>query len=248
MKKEHILAVDADIFDKTEAEKARVFPDIDVCCSNADLVVLQRDRAETDLRYRHIIPYTVLRNEHGQILLYQRGSGAGEQRLAGSRSVGFGGHVDLHDIRYEDSVINLEATLEDAAFRELREELAVHKNAITRVTERGIILDDSNEVGLVHVGQLLVADYAGRYQQVKSQEEELSIVGWRKPEEINLDDLEPWSCAVVSYLKGDVEVVEEEVDTEEVMQKVDAFAEAVGIGTKPDQPWYKRWWAAVAAL
>ncbi len=203
MKNEHILGFEAKVFAGTQADQAKVVGmgqnTLDALADQA--VILQRHRAETDENYRHMIPYTLLVNDRKEVLMYRRGSGVGEQRLAGQASVGFGGHVDLHDVRYASSVINLEATLQDACYRELAEELGVERNDFSKLEMDTYILDNSNEVGRVHVGLLTIAHFhPAQRRQLASRESELEVLGWFKPEDIDLEDLEPWSRAAVGYL------------------------------------------------
>lgn len=229
MKPQHILAVSSsalydELGSRDNAPVATVFAAMPVCTNNADLFIIQREYAEKATAFRHIIPYVVIVDRQGRILMYQRGAGVGEQRLAGQCSVGFGGHVDLHDVRYDDSVIDLNNTLEGCALRELEEELGVMPHQLTRIEERGIILDDSNEVGRVHVGQLLIADYVDNPAKVKIKEEELSLVGWFLPEQIDLETLEPWSKAAVIYLMA-LRGMERVEPTTEAVSKAEELTE-----------------------
>lgn len=200
MKAQHILAIDAKQFSDAKAQTAQLIPEKNLISDPGQIFIMQRERAETDENFRHVIPYTVVRNTEGDILIYARGSGVGEQRLAGKQSVGFGGHVDLHDVRYDASVIDLEETLKDAAERELKEELGISASEISRISIVGVILDNSNAVGRVHVGQLLIVDYSGDWKSVRSKEEELKIVEWLKPEDISDLFMENWSKAAIGYL------------------------------------------------
>ena len=49
---------------------------------------------EEDPSYKQLISYCLLENENDEILVYQRLSGGGEERLHGQSSVGVGGHMN----------------------------------------------------------------------------------------------------------------------------------------------------------
>ena len=123
---------------------------------------------EGDRNYRQILPYTVLAwrgKETPHILsAYRRAVGAGESRLAGNVSIGYGGHVDLVDVEHHKSILNFGATIDKSLQRELSEEVHVFAANGDKIETSllpnpefvGLILDDSNDVGKLHVGYLQV--------------------------------------------------------------------------------------------
>lgn len=136
------------------------------------LIIAERHMLETNPKYRQLLPYVILqrRGVDGvmRFLPYRRMSGVGESRLVGNVSVGYGGHIDLQDMSFcDESIVYLHTTIRDAIFRELDEELRFSNTATeTQVSaEAGtaiqygnaFILDDSNEVGKVHVGIVIEA-------------------------------------------------------------------------------------------
>lgn len=102
---------------------------------------LPRVRMETDPRYKQIIPYLIYCHGDNYFVM-QRRTQASEQRLQGKLSLGIGGHINPTDLAG--------ATILDWARREFSEE--VHFNGTFQVEFLGILNDDSNEVGKVHVG------------------------------------------------------------------------------------------------
>ena len=56
--------------------------------------VKRRGDMEEDPSYKQLISYCLLENENDEILVYQRLSGGGEERLHGQSSVGVGGHMN----------------------------------------------------------------------------------------------------------------------------------------------------------
>ena len=68
---------------------------------------LPRGDCETDPTFKQIIPYVIVYFQAtGQILTYRRGPEVGETRLAGNRSLGFGGHINPDD-PFDQSYSNL---------------------------------------------------------------------------------------------------------------------------------------------
>lgn len=123
----------------------------------ANLEVKRRGDMEEDPTYKQPIPYFIIRNHEGKIFLYKRLSGSGEQRLVAKTSIGVGGHMNnLADLDFRRELpVNAE--------RELNEELVMidstghtHLFNIESVSVAGLINDDENEVGKVHVGILAV--------------------------------------------------------------------------------------------
>lgn len=118
---------------------------------------LPRLTAENSLHFRHAATYCVVRTpDREKTLIYSRGKGGDESRLNELQSVGVGGHVSSNDID-ENYVTNPELFMRNVVLRELNEELmdALLQNLtlMASVPEyAGMILDDSNDVGRVHVG------------------------------------------------------------------------------------------------
>lgn len=107
---------------------------------------MPRSQAETDPKFKQIIPYALLVHE-GRVLHYVRGKKAGEQRLVSKGSVGIGGHMNDGD----EGLFSLDRAAYDAAVaREVNEELVIASPFQNRAV--ALLNDDSNEVGQVHLG------------------------------------------------------------------------------------------------
>jgi predicted NUDIX family phosphoesterase len=112
---------------------------------------LPRSEVEDDPGYKQIIPYVVFRSGDA-VFCYTRGKSQGEARLHRLRSLGVGGHVAEDDA---DGRATLDA-YEIALSRELDEEVDIRSaGSIRRV---GLINDDSNPVGRVHLGVVHLYD------------------------------------------------------------------------------------------
>jgi len=103
---------------------------------------LPRADVEEDPSYRQLIPYVTLCRP-GEVFVMQRLKRGMEKRLHGLLSLGAGGHIDLADENGGDVLLR-------GLRRELHEELRIERpGALTPV---GIIHDNSNAVGRVHLG------------------------------------------------------------------------------------------------
>lgn len=113
--------------------------------------VMRRGDAEENRAYKQPIPYVVIRRDN-EIFTYKRLSGGGEVRLHDKLSIGAGGHMnDSEDIgSFEELIL-------DNLDRELAEELDI-KSSWRELKIVGLINDDINEVGKVHLGILAVLD------------------------------------------------------------------------------------------
>ncbi len=114
-----------------------------------------RASVEHDPSFKQLIPYCVLawRDANGSphYFAYTRGGGQSEARLRAKRSVGIGGHISSTDGEHGD-----DTSYEAGMRRELAEEIAIASDWTTRCV--GLINDDSNSVGQVHLGIVHVLD------------------------------------------------------------------------------------------
>ena len=132
---------------------------------------VERERAERDPELKQIIPYTIVTraasaprvSERGaedlEVLLLKRLARGGEKRLHDKLSIGVGGHIDAADAEALAGAVGRDAVLETGTRRELHEELALEHDLTWRRV--GLINDDSNPVGAVHLGLVQVARARG---------------------------------------------------------------------------------------
>lgn len=112
-----------------------------------------RPQLEDMPSFRQIIPYVALKCANKWVR-YTRAQAGGEQRLHGRVSIGLGGHVDLPDVCTVGSSIDLLKTLEDAATREVEEELPGVSCSSRRWA--GLLVDNDSAVGRVHIGVVAI--------------------------------------------------------------------------------------------
>lgn len=195
---EHVLVIPRPLFDQLGSFQGfRADPNhyLDAILAPGANFYLPRPAAELDPTHKQIIPYNIFRH-HQRYLIYTRGGKSGEKRLHAKQSIGIGGHINPHDER-EDS-LGL-TTYYNAIERELQEELIIHGNHTQQVI--GLINDDANEVGQVHLGVVHLFDLDT--DNVHSNEEAIQDLHFRSIDELvaGFDQLETWSQFCVDYLR-----------------------------------------------
>jgi predicted NUDIX family phosphoesterase len=187
---ENVLVISRELFDRLGAfegisfETDRYLPQI---LDPANNHFLNRDLAEDDPSHKQIIPYAIFR--HGdRYLHYVRGGGSGEKRLAAKGSIGIGGHIN--DTDHAASSLDKD-TYTIGVEREINEELnltGAHTQEIL-----GLINDDTNEVGKVHLG--VVHIFTLESDDVTSAEDNIENLTFLTLDELaeRRDSLETWS-------------------------------------------------------
>lgn len=153
--------------------------------------VKRRGDMEEDPNFKQLISYCLLENENGEILVYERLSGGGEERLHGQSSIGVGGHMnDVIDAQTINEVLRVNAQ------RELEEEVGLSTSKSQNMEYIGFINDDSNEVGKVHLG--IVFKIRVDASSVEAKETDTLKIKWMNQGKIeNYDDFETWSALIL---------------------------------------------------
>ena len=110
---------------------------------------MERDKAEFNPKYKHIVTYVCFKKEK-RVLIHQRGV-SNEERLKDKYSIGISGHLKPSDLS-GGSIIRI---IKRAAIREIREEVILsmpEEEIYNKLTWIGIIIDNSNLLGKVHLG------------------------------------------------------------------------------------------------
>ena len=150
---------------------------------------LDRPIAEANPAFKQLIPYVVVRRSD-RVFLMERTAGGGDARLHGRASIGVGGHLNPVDGGAEP----LNAGLR----REWAEELVAGWEPEFRLV--GLLNDDSNPVGSVHLGIVFEVDAAGRDLEVREHDK---LSGeWADAGQLRAaaDRLETWSRMVGEHL------------------------------------------------
>ena len=152
---------------------------------------LERPTAEQDSTFKQLIPYVVVR-DGDRIFLTERTTAGGDARLHGKGSIGVGGHLNPVD--------EGEDPLTDGLRREWSEELVADWEPEFQLV--GLLNDDGNPVGAVHIGVVFTVEADGRAVSVREHEK---LIGrWATVPELRAswDRLETWSQLVASHLFG----------------------------------------------
>lgn len=155
---------------------------------------MERPSAEQDPTHKQIIPYAIF-HHNGRYLCYTRGGASGEKRLVAKRSIGIGGHINPVDQSHD----GLGETLYfNGVEREIAEELRIGGTHTQRVI--GLINDDSNEVGSVHLGVVHLFDLSS--DDIASNEDAIQELEFHSLAELhaNRENLESWSRICVEHL------------------------------------------------
>ncbi len=159
-----------------------------------------RAELEKNENYLQIIPYNVLIRD-GQVVRYRRTTSGGEDRLHDKFSIGIGGHIDLADAQEDDGRFSFEETIKIAALREIDEEFTGMRATLVRWC--GLLFDDSNEVGRVHLGVVGIWQIEGD-SEVQSGEDAIANVD--TPLVSGLDPNDPswetWSALLIPYIQN----------------------------------------------
>jgi len=126
---------------------------------NSHKEFLPRSLMEQDPTFKQIIPYLVFEHDNKYFIM-QRQAKASEQRLQSKFSLGIGGHIRQEDLQEDTSIF-------DWARREFHEE--VEFKGSLEIEPLGILNDDSNEVGKVHIGFVFILHGDSAEISVKSE-------------------------------------------------------------------------------
>jgi predicted NUDIX family phosphoesterase len=119
---------------------------------------IERPIAEEDPASKQLIPYVVVR-DRGRVFLMERTDAGGDARLHRKASIGVGGHLNPVDTGDDPLMVGLR--------REWAEELVADWDPEFRLV--GILNDDSNPVGSVHLGVVFEVEADGRPLDVRER-------------------------------------------------------------------------------
>jgi predicted NUDIX family phosphoesterase len=195
---EEILVISRQLFDELGAFqgiKTDVDGYLEAILDPANNFFMDRGKAEDDPSFKQIIPYALF-HHNGKYLHYTRGKSGGESRLHAQGSVGVGGHINPVDERADPLG---KATYLAGVEREIDEELNItggHQNRIV-----GLLNDDSNDVGKVHLGVVHIFDLES--EDVTSAEDALANLAFQSSDDLTgklHGSLETWSRFCVDEL------------------------------------------------
>lgn len=157
--------------------------------------VKRRGDMEEDPSFKQLISYCIIRN-NDETLVYKRLDGGGEARLHGLLSIGVGGH--MNDVESEAAI---EGKLRVNAARELEEEVGLSADDVKNIEIHGLINDDGNDVGKVHIGLVLKIDI--EKDKVINKEEDTIALEWVKNDVLEtMSPYESWSELIIRDAYG----------------------------------------------
>lgn len=161
----------------------------DVLLRTADRFGHYRPRAEAeqDPSWKQLIPYLVVR-DGDRVWLMRRTRAGGDPRLHERYSIGVGGHLNPED---GDVLAGMR--------REFDEELDAPWEPSFRLL--GVLNDDDDPVGVVHVGLVYETDAAGRPVAIRETHKLEGVFATMDEVEAVRDRLETWSQLVLDHLQ-----------------------------------------------
>ena len=146
-----------------------------------------REEVEHDPSWKQVIPYLLLRDGE-RIFLMRRTKAGGDERLHDRYSIGVGGHVNPQD-----------ADVFGGLAREWAEELEA--DFTPDFQPLGVLNDDDNSVGAVHLGLVFAAEAMGRPVDIREKEKLAGSFATLDEVALIADRLESWSALLFEYLR-----------------------------------------------
>ena len=158
-----------------------------------------RSIMETDETYKQIIPYLVFEHNN-QFFLMQRKADASEIRLQNKYSLGIGGHIRKEDIHNSANAGKTGYnTIFNWAKREFYEEVNYDGNL--EIEPLGILNDDSNDVGRVHIGFVFLLHGSSNKISIKSELKSGLLLPLNACTQFK-GLMEQWSKLVLEYIQN----------------------------------------------
>jgi len=151
---------------------------------------LARPVAEDDPAFKQLIPYVVVR-DGSRIFLMERTDAGGDARLHRKASIGVGGHLNPVDEGEDPLLAGLR--------REWTEELVADWEPSFELA--GLLNDDTNPVGAVHLGVVFEVEARGREVAVRETDKLSGRFVERSAVTAAWDRLETWSQLVAEGLE-----------------------------------------------
>lgn len=152
---------------------------------------VEKENAEKNPRFKQLIGYSAVITPEKKVFTYRRSKQDKEypeKRLQGKWSIGIGGHIEESVDRGKLIIYSI--------YREISEEIENH-GEILNVQLLGGINDDSNSVGQVHFGLLMIVQVSSN--NVKPKHKEVEIGEPKSLEELRsifsseAENVENWS-------------------------------------------------------
>lgn len=178
---------------------AQYLPEKGITSENCDKVIdiilgnhefIPRPDAENDPSKKQIIPYVVLCSGD-KVFVTRRLKKGGEARLHGLLSLGVGGHINPETDGNDSDVLHR------GMMREISEEVNI--TTYGELSARGLINDDTTEVGSVHLGLFFIMEVSGEVTVRETEKLEGFWVDRSELPALN-DQMESWAQFAASVL------------------------------------------------
>lgn len=211
-------------------------------------IIARRDYLETNETFLQVLPYNVFlsfKGENIKVFVYKRTKIVGETRLAGKASFGIGGHIDIQENDIKSSIVDI---IKRSIAREFKEEIEIRKENIaislnfdeivntefrTHLFDL-FLLDNSNEVGRVHLGLIkfinidpFLEKHGLDLEHVFMKEKELETVGFVSIDDLGDYDLENWSLILKDNLKALQNTVKGAIGTQAEVETLKALMKEI---------------------
>jgi len=158
-----------------------------------------RPEMESNPNFKQLIPYCVLTYQDS-IFMYSRNKGSNEKRLISKYSFGIGGHIAEDNV---DSEITHDEIVINGLKREIDEEVSIDYSE-GEIEYLGLINDDSNDVGKVHIGLLFKLNLLNSQIQINEPDKIIgSFIQIDKTNEY-INKLESWSSIILPTIKSTI--------------------------------------------
>ena len=155
---------------------------------------LPRSLMESDPTYKQIIPYLIF-THNGKLFLMQRQAKTSDTRLQSKFSLGIGGHIREEDIQVDE---NGKTDIANWAQREFNEEVD-YKDSLT-IVPIGVLNDDSNDIGKVHIGFIYLLKGSSPNIKVHEELQSGTLLTFEECEQF-YERMESWSKIIFDWLK-----------------------------------------------
>jgi predicted NUDIX family phosphoesterase len=193
-----------------------------------NLYFLPREIAEVNNDYIHVIPYIIIRHKE-RFLSYWRNKGAGENRLHGKMSIGFGGHINTTSANHTGEALDVNKTITSNISQELFEELGINvmpilgRDALSsidlvrikqsgksiiklhddrKLTLLGIIMSGASEVNRVHLGLVFLLNWDEISTSQRGNEDGIDTFNYYSVDELQqfMPAMENWSQIALQFI------------------------------------------------
>lgn len=165
---------------------------------------------ETDLNYKQIIPYIIIKVRN-KYLNYSRAKQSGDIRLHHKRSIGVGGHINISDFNkaylYNTNTNSLYSSFNDILYyairRELREELSPYffDQYNIEFSDFYVINSHEDDISKHHLGIVYICNILNYNNNIISQ---LTDTRFDDIRDLEPTKYELWSSMMIEILKGEV--------------------------------------------